>query len=143
MFIRRELGGTGTGCLFQFTYCVLNSDLRVLQQANNKGTDQPAYSQFDRFLLCSLSRKYNYNRKKTSVAQQARLSLTGKRTPNCRQRVLFSVQHRSMYVFRSSIISNRSCIHVFKPVLSGHSQKELFFKTNYRLMRIKSIEECS
>ena len=22
MFIRRELGGTGTGCLFQFIYCV-------------------------------------------------------------------------------------------------------------------------
>ena len=22
MFIRRELGGKGTGCLFQFTYCV-------------------------------------------------------------------------------------------------------------------------
>ena len=22
MFLRRELGGTGTGCLFQFTYCV-------------------------------------------------------------------------------------------------------------------------
>ena len=22
MLIRRELGGTGTGCLFQFTYCV-------------------------------------------------------------------------------------------------------------------------
>ena len=22
MFILRELGGTGTGCLFQFTYCV-------------------------------------------------------------------------------------------------------------------------
>ena len=22
MFIRRELGGTRTGCLFQFTYCV-------------------------------------------------------------------------------------------------------------------------
>ena len=22
MFIRRELGGTGAGCLFQFTYCV-------------------------------------------------------------------------------------------------------------------------
>ena len=21
MFMRRELGGTGTGCLFQFTYC--------------------------------------------------------------------------------------------------------------------------
>ena len=21
MFIRRELGGTGTGCLFQFTFC--------------------------------------------------------------------------------------------------------------------------
>ena len=25
MFIRRELGGTGTGCLFQFTYCVLTN----------------------------------------------------------------------------------------------------------------------
>ena len=24
MFIRRELGGTRTGCLFQFTYCVSN-----------------------------------------------------------------------------------------------------------------------
>ena len=23
MFLRRELGGTGTGCLFQFTYCAL------------------------------------------------------------------------------------------------------------------------
>ena len=23
MFIRRELGGTGTGCLFQFTYCAV------------------------------------------------------------------------------------------------------------------------
>ena len=30
MFIRRELGGTGTGCLFQFTYCafIRNSDLK-------------------------------------------------------------------------------------------------------------------
>ena len=27
MFIRRELGGTGTGCLFQFTYCVVKSKL--------------------------------------------------------------------------------------------------------------------
>ena len=25
MLIRRELGGTGTGCLFQFTYCVYNT----------------------------------------------------------------------------------------------------------------------
>ena len=110
----------------------------MLLQANNKGTDQPAYSQFDRLLLCSLTRKYI--RETISVAQQARLSSTQKRTPNCRQRILFSVQHGSMYVFRSSIFSNRSCIHVFKPVLSGHSQIELFFKTNYRLMRVKSIE---
>ena len=102
----------------------------MLLQANNKGTDQHAYSQFIRFLLCSLSGQY----------QQARLSSTRKRTPNCRQRILFSVQHGSMYVFRSSIISNRSCIHVSKPVFSGFSQKELFFKTNYRLMRVKSIE---
>ena len=27
MFIRRELGGTGTGCLFQFTYCELINSL--------------------------------------------------------------------------------------------------------------------
>ena len=27
MFIRRELGGTGTGSLFQFTYCVLGLSL--------------------------------------------------------------------------------------------------------------------
>ena len=25
MFIRRELGGTGTGCLFQYTYCDMGS----------------------------------------------------------------------------------------------------------------------
>ena len=25
MFIRHELGGTGTGCLFQFTYCASGS----------------------------------------------------------------------------------------------------------------------
>ena len=28
MFIRRELGRTGTGCLFQFTYCVLGNRLK-------------------------------------------------------------------------------------------------------------------
>ena len=25
MFLRRELGGTGTGCFFQFTYCALGT----------------------------------------------------------------------------------------------------------------------
>ena len=32
-----------------------------------------------------------------------------------------------------------------KPVLNGHSQKDqkLGFKTNYRLMQVKSIAECS
>ena len=33
MFIRRELGGTGTGCLFQFTYC---GATRVWLKANQK-----------------------------------------------------------------------------------------------------------
>ena len=28
IFIRRELGGTGTGCLFQFTYCALWKPLK-------------------------------------------------------------------------------------------------------------------
>ena len=30
MFIRRELGGTGTGCLFQFTYCERGSNSAAL-----------------------------------------------------------------------------------------------------------------
>ena len=29
MFIRRELGGTGTGCLFQFTYCAFYRTLFI------------------------------------------------------------------------------------------------------------------
>ena len=35
--------------------------------------------------------------------------------------------------------------HTVKPVLSGHSQKDQkwVFKTNYRLMQVKSIAECS
>ena len=36
--------------------------------------------------------------------------------------------------------------NTFKPALSGHSQKEdrkLVFKTDYRLMQVKSIKECS
>ena len=31
MFIRRELGGTGTGCLFQFTYCEISPSLSLLK----------------------------------------------------------------------------------------------------------------
>ena len=35
MFIRRELGGTGTGCLFQFTYCDMrNYPCNCQMQAN-------------------------------------------------------------------------------------------------------------
>ena len=30
IFIRRELGGTGTECLFQFTYCELTSYSEIL-----------------------------------------------------------------------------------------------------------------
>ena len=30
MFIRRELGGTGTGCLFQFTYCASRTSTGAL-----------------------------------------------------------------------------------------------------------------
>ena len=32
MFIRRELGGTGTGCLFQFTYCASETLLAKLMR---------------------------------------------------------------------------------------------------------------
>ena len=40
MFIRQELGGTGTGCLFQFTYCdiyihntiKLSKDIKVIKR---------------------------------------------------------------------------------------------------------------
>ena len=36
-------------------------------------------------------------------------------------------------------------MNTVKPVLSGYSKKEqkLFFKTDYRLMQVKSIAECS
>ena len=36
-------------------------------------------------------------------------------------------------------------LHTVKPVLNGHSQKDpkLVFKTNYRLMQVKSIAECT
>ena len=35
--------------------------------------------------------------------------------------------------------------YTVKPVYEGHSQKDLklFFKTDYRLMRVESIAECS
>ena len=35
--------------------------------------------------------------------------------------------------------------HTVKPVLSGHSKRrpKLVFNTNYHLMQVKSIEECS
>ena len=36
-------------------------------------------------------------------------------------------------------------VHTVKPMQNGHSQKDrkLVFKTNYRLMQVKSIAECS
>ena len=36
-------------------------------------------------------------------------------------------------------------LYTVKPVLNGHSQKDqkLVFKTKYRLMKVKSIAECS
>ena len=36
-------------------------------------------------------------------------------------------------------------IHTVKPVLNGHSKRrpKLVFKTDYRLMQVKSIAECS
>ena len=34
MFIRRELGGKGTGCLFQFTYCEHVFSIRVENGVN-------------------------------------------------------------------------------------------------------------
>ena len=48
-----------------------------------------------------------------------------------------------------SIPQLRSCVmeivYTVKPVLTGHSQKDrkMVFKTNYRLMQVKSIAECS
>ena len=42
MFIRRMLGGTGTGCLFQFTYCDICYTCNI----------RPCFlALFDRFLL--------------------------------------------------------------------------------------------
>ena len=47
MFIRRERGGTGTGCLFQFTYCELYS---VECLALNY-TQKKKFSQYISFLI--------------------------------------------------------------------------------------------
>ena len=38
MFIRRELGGTGTGCLFQFTYCDKDCGQFFVQKKQNTKT---------------------------------------------------------------------------------------------------------
>ena len=49
MFIRRELGGTGTGCLFQFTYCVIEPQHEIFNNvvhvwATSKSSDQTAHT---------------------------------------------------------------------------------------------------
>ena len=45
-------------------------------------------------------------------------------------------------VQQSTLLNKKGIV---KPVLNGRSQKDrkLFFKTNYRLMQVKSIKECS
>ena len=59
MFLRRELGGTGTGCLFQFTYCEYRNTFTMY--ANTKGTHHTGACELlqsvDR-LCCSLSRTF-------------------------------------------------------------------------------------
>ena len=43
------------------------------------------------------------------------------------------------------LLQNTATIVTVKPVQNDHSQKDqkLVFKTNYRLMQVKSIAECS
>ena len=43
------------------------------------------------------------------------------------------------------VIGGKVNKYTIKPVLSGHLKRspKLFFKTNYRLMQVKSIAECS
>ena len=46
MFIRRELGGTGTGCLFQFTYCVnrsMHESSVLIASVSSEGSGEPAH----------------------------------------------------------------------------------------------------
>ena len=43
MFIRRELGGTGTGSLLQFTYCVVVSMLFLTAADDNFATPFPFF----------------------------------------------------------------------------------------------------
>ena len=57
--------------------------------------------------------------------------------------------HWKRWQLSSTATSISLNLHVFysalKPVLNGHSQKDrkLVFKTDYRLMQVKSIAECS
>ena len=57
--------------------------------------------------------------------------------------VIECVKHELMQPF--GVLYERDSKFTVKPVLNGHSQKDrkLVFKTNYRLMQVKSIAECS
>ena len=69
MFIRRELGGTGTGCLFQFTYCVVMLcstyvvSFLVLQSSRcgreRDGCLKIAFNVMGQFVLCVSSSQCN------------------------------------------------------------------------------------
>ena len=61
--------------------------------------------------------------------------------PNCLQRLSEDDKNHG-YQGTSSLVHLDPTV---KPVLSGHSKRrpKLVFKTDYRLMQVKSIAECS
>ena len=99
--------------------------------ANSKGADQLAHprSFMSAFVICSLESKITKLATLVSlfylvsVAKQAGLNLNRSHTPK----------------------TARPNYNTVKPVLSGHSKRrpKLVFKTDYRLIQVKSVAECS
>ena len=56
MFIRRELGGTGTGCLFQFIYCAykrVKNNFQRMQQSQTTSALKQKDDVFSQKLACA------------------------------------------------------------------------------------------
>ena len=80
MFIRRELGGTGTGCLFQFTYCEM-ALLDLIQWTKVKRYFGRVYYNFTLFGFKNA--KINFLKKKSFRVQFYRIEVQVITNPSC------------------------------------------------------------
>ena len=77
IFIRPELGGTGTRCLFQFTYCVdamkhnSLSLIRIVLTLNAPIATRVVY--FSRLLKCFMANSVNLDKEQSVLGQRCLL----------------------------------------------------------------------